>query len=63
VAFTPGDQECVNRQAALPVGDRLALCGCTVAPGFDFADFSMPTRAELEAELPESSAIIERLTR
>src|SRR5262249_49505517 len=24
-----------------------ALLGCTVAPGFDFADFEMPRRAEL----------------
>jgi hypothetical protein len=27
-------------QAAVPRGD--ALCGCTVAPGFDFDDFEMP---------------------
>src|SRR5262245_976921 len=24
-------------QAARPVGERYTLCGCTVAPGFDFA--------------------------
>src|SRR5690606_7294719 len=29
-----------------------ALCGCTVAPGFDFADFRMPPRAELLSRLP-----------
>jgi predicted cupin superfamily sugar epimerase len=28
-------------QAARPVGARHALCGCTVAPGFDFADFEL----------------------
>lgn len=28
-------------QAARPLGDRFALCGCTVAPGFDFADFEL----------------------
>ena len=27
-------------QAALPLGSY-ALCGCTVAPGFDFADFAL----------------------
>ncbi len=28
-------------QAARPLGTRYALCGCTVAPGFDFADFEL----------------------
>jgi predicted cupin superfamily sugar epimerase len=50
-------------QAAAPVGERYALCGCTVAPGFDFDDFAMPTRAELVAEFGEPRALIERLTR
>jgi predicted cupin superfamily sugar epimerase len=50
-------------QAALPVGTRYALCGCTVAPGFDFADFSLPTRRELCAAFPSARAIIEALTR
>jgi hypothetical protein len=40
-----------------------SLCGCTVAPGFDFADFEMPPRAELLRQLPQHGAIIERLTR
>jgi uncharacterized protein len=40
-----------------------ALCGCTVAPGFDFADFSMPPRAELLASLPEHAALVTELTR
>jgi predicted cupin superfamily sugar epimerase len=50
-------------QAAAPVGDRYALCGCTVAPGFDFADFVMPTRRQLLAEFAENCALIERFTR
>jgi predicted cupin superfamily sugar epimerase len=50
-------------QAAVPAGADYALCGCTVAPGFDFADFEMPTRAQLCAECPELRAIIEKLTR
>ena len=49
-------------QAALSRGPRFALCGCTVAPGFDFADFEMPTRAEIVAQYPALRAIIERLT-
>jgi predicted cupin superfamily sugar epimerase len=50
-------------QAAVPVGDRHALCGCTVAPGFDFADFEMPSRAELLARMPAWREVIEPLSR
>ncbi len=50
-------------QAAAPIGSRYALCGCTVAPGFDFADFEMPPRAKLLAEFPQHAAIVTRLTR
>jgi predicted cupin superfamily sugar epimerase len=50
-------------QAAVPRGTRFALCGCTVAPGFDFADFEMPTRGELIARFPRLTAVVERLTR
>lgn len=40
-----------------------ALCGCTVAPGFDFADFRMPPRAELLAHYPQHAALVTELTR
>ena len=50
-------------QAAMAVGPRFALCGCTVAPGFDFADFSMPPRSQLLSEFPAARAVIEALTR
>jgi predicted cupin superfamily sugar epimerase len=40
-----------------------ALCGCTVAPGFDFADFRMPGRAELLARLPAHAELVTALTR
>lgn len=40
-----------------------ALTGATVAPGFEFADFEMPARAELLAAYPEHSKLIERLSR
>lgn len=39
------------------------LAGCTVAPGFDFADFELGGRAELVARHPHHRALIERLTR
>ena len=50
-------------QAAVPRGDRYALCGCTVAPGFDFRDFTMPTRAESLARFPMHAALVTKLTR
>ncbi len=28
-------------QSARPLGARFALCGCTVAPGFEFADLEL----------------------
>ena len=39
-----------------------SLVGCTVAPGFDFADFEMADRATLLAEFPQHRAVIEKLT-
>lgn len=39
-----------------------ALMGCTVAPGFDFADFEMGSRGILVAAFPEQRKLIERLT-
>lgn len=50
-------------QAAVPSGRRFALCGCTVAPGFDFADFELAPRAELVAQFPAQRAVIASLTR
>lgn len=38
-----------------------ALVGCTVAPGFDFADFELADRTVLLAEYPAHRAWIERL--
>ena len=40
-----------------------ALVGCTVAPGFDFADFEMAKRSELTATYPKHRNLIEELTR
>ncbi len=50
-------------QAAIPRGERFTLCGCTVAPGFDFADFAMPPRAELLSAFPAHADVVTRLTR
>jgi uncharacterized protein len=40
-----------------------ALVGCTVAPGFDFADFELAVGAELVAAYPQHRKLIEELTR
>jgi uncharacterized protein len=42
---------------------KFALVGCTVAPGFDFADFELATRSELMAAYPQHQKLIEELTR
>lgn len=43
--------------------DGYALVGCTVAPGFDFADFEMGERAALMSQYPHHKALIEKVTR
>lgn len=52
-------------QAAEPASGPhgYALCACLVAPGFDFADFSMPARTELLAAFPNQAAWVRRFTR
>jgi predicted cupin superfamily sugar epimerase len=50
-------------QAARLAAPGFALCGCTVAPGFEFADFEMPRRAELAPLFPAFEALVETLTR
>lgn len=40
-----------------------ALVGCTVSPGFDFADFELGTRADLLARFPQHEEIVRALTR
>jgi predicted cupin superfamily sugar epimerase len=44
-----------------PAAD-FALVGCTVAPGFDFADFELARRPDLVARFPAHRELIERLT-
>ena len=50
-------------QAAAVRGPRFSLCGCTVTPAFDFADFEMPGRDELAAAFPRHEPLIRRFTR
>ena len=60
-------------QAIVPAGcwfashvkdlNSFSLVGCTVAPGFDFADFEIAECAHLTAQYPQHSELIKRLTR
>ncbi|HEY1060125.1 MAG TPA: cupin domain-containing protein [Daejeonella sp.] len=58
-------------QAIVPAGAWFAsetsgeysFVGCTVAPGFDFADFELARAEELKSEYPEYASLIERLCR
>jgi predicted cupin superfamily sugar epimerase len=55
-------------QAARPVvgketGEGRTLVVCTVSPGFDFADFEMPGRAELLRLFPQHEELVTRFTR
>ncbi len=59
-------------QAVVPAGvwfgskpaevDSYSLVGCTVAPGFDFEDFEMKSRAELLTMFPQYEEIVKMLT-
>ena len=48
---------------ATAAADSYGLVGCTVAPGFDFNDFDMPSREQLLVQFPQHSNLIRRLTR
>ena len=46
------------------IGDgKVALLGCTVTPGFDFADYRGGSYAELAEKWPEQAETIRKLTR
>ena len=44
----------------LPADASHCLVGCTVAPGFEFADFELAEGPELEAAYPDAAARIKR---
>ncbi len=44
-------------------GGAFSFVGCTVAPGFDFADFELAKAAELVELFPSMKSLIERLCR
>jgi predicted cupin superfamily sugar epimerase len=46
----------------LEPGGRFALLGCTVAPGFEYADYESGQRSDLLPRYPDFADLIERLT-
>ena len=48
--------------ALLNEGGEYALLGCTVAPGFEYADYETASRFDLLKEYPEHEELILRLT-
>ena len=48
---------------SLAEGVRFALLGCTVAPGFDFADFAIADTEELAAAYPDWADRVRELSR
>jgi uncharacterized protein len=50
--------------ASIPAEEsEYTLVGCTVAPGFDFADFELADQADLINQYPQYSDLIRSLTR
>ena len=48
--------------SVLEPGGAFALLGCTVAPGFEYADYESARRDELLARYPEYKDLVTRLT-
>ena len=73
VTLGPDLAACQHVQLLVPAGvwqgtrlvgnGKIALLGCTVTPGFDFADYRSATYAELAAKWPLDAAHIRELTR
>ncbi len=47
----------------LLAGGQLALLGCTVSPGFEYADYESGSREILEQQYPDARDLIRSLTR
>lgn len=56
-------QPCVWQGTKLVEGGRWALFGCTVAPGFEFADFIPGNSAELIKAFPQHEELILEYTK
>ena len=56
--LTAEDSSCSAAERAF----GYALVGCTVAPGFDFADFELATQEQMLAQFPDAADVVRRLT-
>eukprot|EP00271_Cylindrocystis_brebissonii_P015283 TRINITY_DN37709_c0_g1_i1.p1 TRINITY_DN37709_c0_g1~~TRINITY_DN37709_c0_g1_i1.p1 ORF type:complete len:198 (+),score=25.33 TRINITY_DN37709_c0_g1_i1:325-918(+) len=54
--------EFVRKTTTRDSSTSFSLVGCTVAPGFEFADFEMAKRGELSEAFPKARSIISALT-
>ncbi len=59
VAIEPGNWFAAEQQGP----GEFTLVGCTVAPGFEWEDMEIASRAELKTRFPECREIIDKLTR
>lgn len=67
----PAPGESIYPQCTIPANHWFAarstgkytLAGCSVSPGFDFADFEMADRSELLETFPQHAELIRRFTR
>ncbi len=48
--------------ASVTQDNSYALVSCTVSPGFDFSDFILPTREELNEKFPQHVSLINEFT-
>ena len=48
--------------ASLNIPESYSLVGCTVSPGFDFEDFELGKRIELEKRFPQHKELIRKFT-
>jgi predicted cupin superfamily sugar epimerase len=53
----------LNSGSGLPKAEGWALLGCTVSPGFEFADYADATAKELIAKWPGEAEMILKLTK
>lgn len=71
LGMTPVRLDRESPQAVVPAGvwqaaepeSGAALCGCTVAPGFEFEDFELGSAEALAAQFPSAAQLILRLGR
>lgn len=72
IRLGPDPEQGEALQAVIPRGawfggevaepDSFTLVGCTVAPGFEFADFRLGSRTELLERFPQHADLVRRLT-